>query len=131
MLNHVITTKAAYIMSSEEFVPRLQHMRSWARAAISCRRLAQMIMEQKSVKRVDGDDAGNEVVLRPRSLALGALTSLHEDLQQSLAQERLDYTEIQNDSDGNLYSPGNMEHEFDSDVNLPSPLSEFGSIGED
>ena len=66
-----------------------------------------------------------------RSLALGALTSLHEDLQQSLAQECFDYTEFENDSDCNLYSPINLEHEFDSDDNLLSPLSESGSIAED
>ena len=65
VLNHVVTTKAAYIMSCEEFVPRIQHMCWWARAAMSCRRLANMIMEQKPVERVDGDDAVNEVVSRP------------------------------------------------------------------
>ena len=87
VLNHVVTTKAAYIMSFEEFVPRIQHMCWWARAAMSCRRLANMIMEQKPVERVNGGDAGNEVVLRPRSLALTELASLHEDLQRELAKE--------------------------------------------
>ena len=109
VLNHVVTTKAAYIMSCEEFVPRIQHMRWWARAAMSCRRLANMIMEQKPVERVDGDDAGNEVVSRPRSVALTTLASLHEklrsDLQQSLAGDVELYEVWEQDSDGNLFSP--------------------------
>ena len=106
VLNHVVTTKAAYIMSFEEFVPRIQHMCWWARAAMSCRRLANMIMEQKPVERVDGDDAGNEVVSRPRSVALTALASLHENLQQSLAEDFESYeVDFENDSDGNLFTP--------------------------
>ena len=69
VLNHVVTTKAAYIMSREEFDPRIQHMRWWARAARSCPRLAQMILGQKPA---DGDDTCNEVVSRPRSATLTA-----------------------------------------------------------
>ena len=105
VLNHVVTTKAAYIMYCEEFAPRMQHMRWWARAAMSCPRLAQMIMEQKLVERVDGDDAGNEVVSRPRSVALTTLASLHEDLQESLAGDVELYEVWEQDSDGNLFSP--------------------------
>ena len=105
VLNHVVTTKAAYIMSFEEFVPRIQHMCRWARAAISCRRLANMIMEQKPVERVDGDDAGNEVVSRPRSVALTTLASLHEDLKQSLTKDVEPHENWEQDSDGNLFSP--------------------------
>ena len=109
VLNHVVTTNAAYIMYFEEFVPRIQHRCWWARAAMSCRRLANMIMEQKPVERVDGDDAGNEVVSRPRSVALTTLASLHEklksDLQQSLARDVELYEVWEQDSDGNLFSP--------------------------
>ena len=105
VLNHVVTTKAAYIMSFEEFVPRIQHMCWWARAAMSCRRLANMIMEQKPVERVDGDDAGNEVVSRPRSVALTTLASLHEDLKQSLTKDVEPHENWEQDSDGNLFSP--------------------------
>ena len=105
VLNHVVTTKAAYIMYFEEFVPRIQHMCWWARAAMSCRRLANMIMEQKPVERVDGDDAGNEVVSRPRSVALTTLASLHEDLKQSLTKDVEPHENWEQDSDGNLFSP--------------------------
>ena len=105
VLNHVVTTKAAYIMYCEEFVPRIQHMCWWARAAMSCRRLANMIMEQKPVERVDGDDAGNEVVSRPRSVALTTLASLHEDLKQSLTKDVEPHENWEQDSDGNVFSP--------------------------
>ena len=105
MLNHVVTTNAAYIMSREEFDPRIQHMRWWARAAMSCRRLANMIMEQKPVERVDEDDVGNEVLSRPRSVALTTLASLHEDLKQSLREDFESYEVFEQDSDGNLFSP--------------------------
>ena len=54
VLNHIVTTKAAYIMSCSEFTLRIQHLRSWAHAAMSCHRLAQIIMEQKPAERVDG-----------------------------------------------------------------------------
>jgi len=105
VLNHVVTTKAAYIMSFEEFVPRIQHMCWWARAAMSCRRLANMIMEQKPVERVDGDDAGNEVVSRPRSVALTTLASLHEDIKQSLTKDVEPHENWEQDSDGTVFSP--------------------------
>ena len=103
--NHTVASKAAYMMSYSEFGVRGQHLRIWARAAMSCRRLANMIMEQKPVERVDGDDAGNEVVSRPRSVALTTLASLHEDLKQSLTKDVEPHENWEQDSDGNLFSP--------------------------
>ena len=53
-----------------------------------------------------GDYASNEVVWRPRSMTLTHLASLHEALQQSLAEDFESYeVEFENDSDGDLFSP--------------------------